>query len=122
MVPIFVGVYELLKSGQHYYNTSTQDDGNLILVALDNKKFRETDQWIQLLKLVKTKYTLIGYKMQKLTNYFGNFERMLSLIDATNTTTRVVTGATKNSTGHWRSHCWQAKVKGYNLILTPGYR
>ena len=122
MVPIFVGVYETLKLEKYYFDDNAQDNNNLILVTLDNKKFGETDHWIQLLKLVKTKYTLIGYKMQKLPNYFGSFERILSLIDATNTSTRVVTGATKNATGHWRSHCWQAKLRGYNLILTPGYR
>ena len=117
MISIFVGVHEL-KLAKHYH---TQND-NPIFVTLLAKNFRETDHWIQLLKLVKTKYVLIGYKMHKLQNYFGNFERMLRLIDASNTTNRVVTGATKNASGHWRSHCWQTKVKSYNLILTPGYR
>ena len=31
-------------------------------------------------------------------------------------------GATKNGTGHWNSHCWQAEMSGYNLVLTPGYQ
>ena len=35
--------------------------------------------------------------------------------------TRIVSGATKNITGHWRTHCAQFKIRAYNLILTPGY-
>ena len=34
---------------------------------------------------------------------------------------RVATGATKNATGHWKSHCWQARMRGYHLVFTPGY-
>ena len=33
----------------------------------------------------------------------------------------MVSGATKNMTGHWKSHCYQANIRAYNLILTPGY-
>ena len=33
----------------------------------------------------------------------------------------MVSGATKNITGHWKSHCYQANIRAYNLILTPGY-
>ena len=34
----------------------------------------------------------------------------------------MVSTATKNRTGHWKSHCWQAKIQAYNLVLEPGYQ
>ena len=38
-----------------------------------------------------------------------------------NRPTRIVSGATKNTTGHWRTHCAQFKIRAYNFIITPGY-
>ena len=93
--------------------------GDLIISSNQHK----SENWRLLVKNVNTNYVFMGYKLQKLPNNFGNFERMIRMLkNGTNTPNiGVVSGATKNATGHWKSHCWQAITRNYNLILTPGY-
>ena len=51
----------------------------------------------------------------------GKFERALRLL-INSKNIAVVSPATKNvQSGHWKSHCWQAEMTQYKLILTPGY-
>jgi hypothetical protein len=80
----------------------------------------ETFQWRELGQLAKTPFVLIAYKMNKFPKNLSNLERLVRLIR--DESVGVVAGATRNTTGHWRSHCWQTYMAFYNLVLTPGYR
>lgn len=76
--------------------------------------------WNELVSECSTEYVFLGHNLRRLPEFWGNFGRLVRLMDAKNAA--AVTGATKNSTGHWRSHCWQTSISGHNLVLTPGYR
>lgn len=103
-----------------------------ILVGLDKDQLRPNlngvsivqshseNIWQHLISQAKTPYVLIGYKLRPFMENWGNLERLIRVIGDGNFI-GASTGATKNSSGHWRSHCWQANLKGYSLILGKGY-
>jgi hypothetical protein len=109
-MPILIGVQEHLE---HQI-----DDKNVEVFKMTTNK-EETFQWRELVQLAKTPFILIAYKMNKFPPNWSNLERLARLIG--DKSTGVVSGATRNTTGHWRSHCWQTNMGFYNLVLTPGY-
>ena len=74
--------------------------------------------WQTLIDAAKTPYILVGRDLRGLQNSI-NFERSLRLLQDPRIS--VVSGATKNLTGHWHTDCLQSKVVNYYLYIKPGY-
>ena len=74
--------------------------------------------WQTLIKNVTTPYVLVGRDLRSIHNSI-NFERSVRLLQ--NSDVKVVSGATKNGTGHWKTDCFQSEIVNYNLYIKPGY-
>ncbi len=74
-----------------------------------------------LLHQVKTAYVFIGHNLAKMPLKQGDLERTVRLLSGNPRTLGAVSGATKNATGHWKTHCWQAEISAHNLVLSRGY-
>ena len=86
-----------------------------------DKGENESKTWKELADKVTTPYVFVALNLKAFPDNWGNFERALRLLNSKKSNVAVVSPATKNQSGHWKSHCWQAEVTQYKLILTPGY-
>uniref|UniRef100_T1IJR0 Cysteine-rich venom protein n=1 Tax=Strigamia maritima TaxID=126957 RepID=T1IJR0_STRMM len=69
---------------------------------------------------VNTPYTLIGRKIDNL-NQFAHFERQISVFSM-DPRVKVVGGATRNTSGHWKVGCYQSEMNNYVLEYKEGYQ
>ena len=60
-------------------------DKNVKLVKLSSREEKSQD-WVKLIRYVETEYVFVGYRLLKLQQHFGNFERMVRLLNATYST------------------------------------
>ena len=81
----------------------------------------ESKTWKKLADKVTTPFVFVALNLKAFPDNWGNFERALRLL-INSKNIAVLSPATKNvQSGHWKSHCWQAEMAQYKLILTPGY-
>ena len=74
--------------------------------------------WQALINSVKTPYVLVGRDLRSISES-ANLERSLRLLQ--DPRIGVVSGATRNLTGHWHTDCLQSNIVNYDLYLKPGY-
>ena len=100
---------------------------HLVTIAiLDNSEISSIDTKYENISVIpfgqesiKTPFVLLVKDLTSLT-IEAKLERSLRLLQ--DETIGVVSGSTKNSTGHWRTNCRQLELKNYILSLQPGYK
>lgn len=76
-------------------------------------------RWTRILKLVTTKYILLGRYVSGFS-HFSDIERLIRVLlmvpDAA-----YVAGSTREESGRWRAGCYQSRLELYGLTLNEGY-
>ena len=80
-VKIILGI---IIMGEASLNSSLKLN-QITLVKLSSKE-EPSKYWVKLISYVQTDYVFVGYRLLNLQHNFGNFERMVRLLNATNST------------------------------------
>jgi len=110
----FMGTYPGIQVIIHSKKLRGETDDNVKLVNAASS----VQAWSEGIKAAQTPYLLIGLDLRSLNNY-TNLERSIRLLQ--DPSIGVISGATRNASGHWRSPCLQAEIANYHLKLRPGY-
>ena len=74
--------------------------------------------WDYVIEYIKTPFVLIGRDLRSISES-TKLERSIRLLQ--DPKIGVVSGATRNITGHWKTNCLQSHIVNYNLYMKPGY-